>query len=240
MSHATSTPTVRGTAKRTGISLAVVIGAVVLAGLVYVGVTIAFGDLGEHRVVVDLLATDISFLLVGLAFLRWSGAQPITVDRPTASDLRVGGFALVVAVLAEGTRQVLVALTAVGAGGTVPASETIGFGAALAMIAMMVLVAPPVEEFLFRGVIQRYVRDVSSTKVGIAVATLLFVPIHALGILMTAVNASGVIALVGTLVVVSVAFGISYARTDNLIVPIGIHAAYNATTVVIGIVVASV
>jgi len=241
MTHPTSTPTLKGTVKRIAIAFVAVVVAVLFAGLVFGVISVAIDGLGESELlVVDMLATEFGFFLVGLVFLRWIRSQSITFERPTGPDLRVGGLALGVAVLAEVGRQILVKLTTVGAGGTVPASETGGLGVALVTMAVMIFVAPPVEEFLFRGVIQRYVRETSSTWTGIAVGTLFFVPMHALGILATTVNLSGIIAILGTLVIVSVAFGIAYARSDNLFVPIGVHAAYNVTTLVIGAIVVGI
>jgi len=185
MAHASNN--VRGVATRTGISVALVVGAIVVSGLLTV--PIVFGIRGVETgwtTALTLLAGELGYLIAAVAFLALrSDRSFVPVHRPNGAQLRIGAFAVGGGIVAEATRQLAVELTSLGAASTVPGVEAGPLGIALTLLAVVV-VAPPAEELLFRGVVQRYVADVSSTRGGIAVATLLFVPVHVAGIALTA------------------------------------------------------
>ena len=231
MSTTTST---RSIAKRSGVSLGLVLAAVLLGGLGAVSfVEGAVGDpegLGEGwLLVIQVAASQIGFALAAAAFLWFGPGWPfVAIDRPSTRGLRVGAVALGLAVAIEGLRQLTVLLTDLGAGGTVPVAENPEPLAAAVLVAFMIFGAPVAEELLFRATIQQYVTNVSSPAIGITVATLLFVPVHAIGILIASPTTVGAAAVVVALAGVSVAFGLAYEKTGNLAVPIGVHASYNA------------
>ena len=237
MSHATPTD-VRSIVTRTGIAAALVVVGVIVGYLLAVGASIGVvlgtGEIGESEIlVVSLVATQIGFLLAALGFL-WRRADHsfVACRRPTLGEVRVGAVALVAALGAQAALQLLETFTGLEPASTLSISDGVGTTWLLAIAALTVFAAPPVEELLFRGIVQRYVRDVSSTTVGIAVATLLFVPVHGFMIVATATSVAGTIATILVLVVVSIALGGAYARTDNLAVPICVHMGYNAFSAV--------
>jgi hypothetical protein len=82
------------------------------------------------------------------------------------------------------------------------------------------------EELLFRGVVQTRLRETISPAVGILLASVIFAAIH-----YAAVSGSPMARFtsISLLVFPSVVFGIVYEYTNNLVVPVLIHGAYNAT-----------
>lgn len=87
----------------------------------------------------------------------------------------------------------------------------------------MILVAP-VEEFLFRGVIQGRLRGRFGPVAAIAGSSLLFGALHLsnyTGSILPIVSGALLITTVGAV------FGALYERTGNLAVPVLVHAIYN-------------
>lgn len=209
------------------------------AGLVF---ALLFGadSLGTAEVfLLGGLATQVGFLVGALGFLRWkSDPEFLLVRRPTGRELGVGAAALVLAVGAEVGRRLVVRFTTVESAGTVPAMEDPATVTLVGIVAFTVLVAPPVEELLFRGVVQRYVAEASTATIGIAVATVLFVPMHGLQVLTSAPGVPAVAATLTALAVVSISIGAAYARTDTVAIPVGVHVCYNASSLAIGVAVA--
>lgn len=82
------------------------------------------------------------------------------------------------------------------------------------------------EELLFRGVVQTRLRETFSPAVGILLASVIFAAIH-----YAAVSGSPMARFtsISLLIFPSVVFGIVYEYTDNLVVPVLIHGAYDAT-----------
>lgn len=101
-----------------------------------------------------------------------------------------------------------------------------------ATAAMFVLVAPPAEEYLFRGVIQGRLRDAFGPTGAIASAGLLFGTIHFFNYIGSPLPAMIAGALV--LAVVGAIFGYVYERADNLLVPIVAHVGYNLALMAVG------
>lgn len=188
--------------------------------------------------VVDLFATQLAFALVALAFLhRYLGWDFVSIARPTGRELRFAGVLLALVTAVEALRQLSVRYDLVAEAGTLGAGEEISTTAAVVIFLLTVLAAPLAEELLFRGVIQEYVGAVATPAVGIAVATVLFVPMHGLGILTSTSSVLAGAMVVLVLVILSVALGVAYGRTENLAAPILLHAGYNvlATVLVVGI-----
>ncbi|QIB76555.1 CPBP family intramembrane metalloprotease [Halogeometricum borinquense] len=82
------------------------------------------------------------------------------------------------------------------------------------------------EELLFRGVVQSRLRESFSPAVGILLASVIFAAIHFFAIGGTPMAR---LTSISILLLPSVVFGIVYEYTDNLLVPIFIHGAYDAT-----------
>lgn len=100
----------------------------------------------------------------------------------------------------------------------------------LGLAALSIVVVAPVEEFVFRGVIQSRLRDRFGSLPAIVGASLLFGSLHL-------ANYSGnpVAIVAGALMITAVGsiFGALYEWTDNLTVPILVHAVYN--TILMGL-----
>lgn len=236
-----ATSDVGGIAKRTILSIGIVIAAVILGNLGYLALqrsleAVAGGIGAGPDLFVSLIGLQIAFAAVALlALSKVVGWESVFVGRPDGNARLVVAVGAGLAASVELLRQLAVRFTALEAASTLPTEGEIGAGAMLAVVAATVLVAPLGEELLFRGVVQDYVAGASASAVGIAVATLLFVPLHSLGILTTAPNVAAALAAFAPVTVLSVAAGVAYVRTENLTVPILLHVTYNLLTVVIAV-----
>lgn len=95
----------------------------------------------------------------------------------------------------------------------------------LGLAVLSVVLVAPIEEFVFRGVVQGRLREHFGPVPAIAGSSLLFGSMHLAnysGRLLPIVAGALMISVIGSI------FGILYERTDNLAVPILVHAAYNA------------
>lgn len=96
----------------------------------------------------------------------------------------------------------------------------------LYMIVVSLLIVGPIEELLFRGVVQGLLRKAFDAWPAILLASLIFGLIHFPAVQGTTEEAllySGVAALLGVLL------GYVYERTGNILVPAIAHGVYNAT-----------
>ena len=98
----------------------------------------------------------------------------------------------------------------------------------LIMIGIVFFFNAPAEEFLFRNIVQKRLYAAFGRLTAVVVASAIFALIH---IMSYAVLSDSLLATLVPVVVVfggSIIFGLLYAKTDNLVVPIGAHAAFNA------------
>ncbi|MFB6128938.1 MAG: lysostaphin resistance A-like protein [Halorhabdus sp.] len=96
----------------------------------------------------------------------------------------------------------------------------------LALAPLSFLVIAPAEELFYRNIVQKSLYDWFSRRRAVLIASALFALIH-----IPAYYTRGVIPLLTTLpilFVLALVLGESYRRTRNLIVPILIHAVFNA------------
>jgi hypothetical protein len=228
-------------AKRFGISVGLVTSSLVV-GLVFAialgfSVTAVTGGLPTDYVsVIDLVTTQSGFAVVALGFLgAVTGWRYVEIRTPTRGELRLVAPALIIVLTTEALRQLSVRQGYVGAGGTLSTPEGMSATAIAVLLGLTVVLAPPVEELFFRGVVQQYVADAASPTAGIVVATVLFVPVHGLGILLSTSSLLAASVVVLVLAMLSTVLGVAYARTQNLAVPILIHAGYNLLTIFVAI-----
>jgi len=120
----------------------------------------------------------------------------------------------------------MIALTIMEGAGIAPetdyAETSIPFIIGFALISTFIVA--PVEEYLFRGVIQGRLRKSMGAPAAIAVASLLFGSVH---ILNYAGPLAGVLAATLLIVMVGAILGALYEYTGNLWAPVIAHAAYN-------------
>ncbi|WP_281196122.1 CPBP family intramembrane glutamic endopeptidase [Halorubrum sp. F4] len=105
----------------------------------------------------------------------------------------------------------------------VPAGDPVEYY--LAMVAVSLLVVGPVEEVLFRGVVQGGLRRAFDAAPAILIAGVLFGLVHLSGIEGTPVERW---AYVGVVIVLGCVLGYLYERTGNVLVPGLAHGVYNA------------
>jgi membrane protease YdiL (CAAX protease family) len=110
----------------------------------------------------------------------------------------------------------------------VPAGDPVTYY--LAMIAVSLAVVGPVEELLFRGVVQGGVRRAFDAAPAVLVASLAFGLIHLPAVSGTMAERW---AYVGVVVVLGAVLGALYEWTDNVVVPGLVHGVYNAVTYVV-------
>jgi membrane protease YdiL (CAAX protease family) len=200
----------------------VVVG-VALGGLQGVGLT---SD--SAPVVFELTQTAVNFLgllLVTLAYLYWRDERSlIGFRRPTKRDLAVvagGAVVLVVAIVALETVLSQIGLTpdenvAVQTGRDNPTLF-------LYYIPVVLFLNSPAEELLFRGVVQGLFRRAYGVVPGIIAAGAIFGGIHYLAL----AGQGSAAAYVAIAFVSGVVLGALYEYTENLLVPIVVHAAWN-------------
>lgn len=187
-------------------------------------------------------AGTVSGLLVGVLALQLFGFGGVVAvalrvrDEPWRSVLRVGpltewvvfygtavGLALmVVASLASGLFALLniePAESAVGA-----AEDPLFY---VVLLAVSTLVVVPMEEAFFRGFVQTALQERFHTAVAIVVASLLFVTVHT----SVSVGSGGEVLALGLFFTLGVVLGVSYAVTENLLVPIIGHALFNGVQI---------
>lgn len=174
------------------------------------------------------VASQLGFLAVAYWYAHRRGLR-VRIDPPTgrgAVYVVVGTIAALLAV--SGLSYLLERLD------MVPGSvlEEIAAGnpnILLGLAALSVIVVAPIEEFLFRGVIQGRLRQSFGPVGAVAGSSLLFGSVHlanytgALGSVL-----AGALLIAGT----GLVLGIVYELTRNLTVPIAVHAIYNVVLLV--------
>ncbi|MFA9503962.1 lysostaphin resistance A-like protein [Natrinema sp. H-ect1] len=178
-----------------------------------------------------LILSFLGFVLVGALYLAVTdrGWSYVDLRTPTLRDLGyalagvVGGFAFFVLV------SLLVQLFSLP---TADNSVTTYIGddqtMVLVMIGIVFFFNAPAEEFLYRNIVQKRLYDAFSRPRAVAIASLIFGLIH---FPVYAVLSESLLATMVPVVVVvggAAIFGFLYAKTDNLLVPIAAHAAFNA------------
>jgi len=98
----------------------------------------------------------------------------------------------------------------------------------LVLMALSIGIIGPAEELVYRNVVQKSIAEAVSLPVGIGVATVVYVAVHVPALFLGGGSVTAVLPAVVVLTVLSVALGMSYARTENLVVPALAHGLYNA------------
>ena len=165
------------------------------------------------------------FVLIAGAYLVWRDAFDLfSVDVPDLRDLGgvVGGaVALFVAAIAVSfVIQQLGVQTATNQAVELGQQNPALF---LYMIPITILVVAPAEELLFRGVVQGLFRRAYGVVPGLVLASALFGVAHWL-----ALTGGGKLTYVAIAAVLGIVLGTVYELTDNLVVPVAIHGAWNA------------
>jgi hypothetical protein len=184
------------------------------------------------------LSQIIAFLGVGLVYLRWRGFDRgemisyLGLRRPSALEFVIAVVGPVVVLFTALTVGSIVLLFAPEPAQNQGAQTALENPSIIPiMIAAMLLVVGPCEEFLFRGVIQNRARETFSAAPAILLAAAVFAPLHVVSL------AGGVTAMLTTvsiLFVPALIFGAVYEYTRNLIVVALMHGLYNSFLLTIG------
>lgn len=176
-----------------------------------------------------VLVQGFAFGGVALGYLRRRGLglEYLHISRPSLQDVltAVGGYVLALTAALGGA--ILVSMTGIEAG----RNQVAELGAKHPEVLLLLIPASyvfigPGEELLFRGVIQSRLRETLDPVPAVLLASLIFAAIHYTALTGGAGQRLVTIAL---LFLPSLVFGSAYELTDNLVVPILIHATYNAT-----------
>lgn len=197
----------------------------VAAGIVFLVPMFVLGyDIDSTPVLVGSTAAgQLGFFAVAYGYARYRDVT-VSIEIPSRRDLGYVGVGTIVALfVAIGLSYVLSVLD------LVPGSVIEDVGVRdptffLALAVLSVILVAPVEEFLFRGVIQGRLRGQFGPLSAIVGSSLLFGAMHLsnyTGSILPIVSGALLISAVG------VVFGTLYERTGNLAVPTLVHAIYN-------------
>jgi membrane protease YdiL (CAAX protease family) len=169
----------------------------------------------------------VGFLVVGLAYLRWRGPD-VDLFRIRVPSLREIGWVVAGLVgLFVLLNVVSVIISALGVESAENAAVVQGREQPtlfLYLIGVTILFTAPAEELLFRGLVQGLFRKAYGVVPGILIASVLFGVVH-----YVALSGSGSrLPYIAVAAALGVVLGAVYERTENLAVPILVHAGYNA------------
>ncbi|WP_336000597.1 CPBP family intramembrane glutamic endopeptidase [Halorientalis halophila] len=97
---------------------------------------------------------------------------------------------------------------------------------ALYFVALSILVIAPVEELAYRNVLQKYLYESFSGHAAIVLGAVVFAAVHFSQY--ASANPLGTLTTLVVIFVLSLLLGYVYYRTENLVVPILVHGAFNA------------
>ena len=199
------------------------------------GLAVSLGLVAEGTTAFQVLRTVLQFagfLLAVVGYLAITDEWKLVgISRPTLRDggLVVGG-GLILFAFQYGALFVLgeVGLSTGQNQAIVPAGDPVVYY--LTMIAVSLLVVGPVEEVLFRGVVQGGLRRAFDAIPAIVLASLAFGLIHLPSVSGTLAERWAYVAVV---VVLGSVLGALYERTNNVLVPGLAHGVYNAVIYVV-------
>ena len=100
----------------------------------------------------------------------------------------------------------------------------------LPMIPLSVLLTGPVEELLYRGVVQTRLKQAFSAAPAVAIAAAVFSVVHVPAYAAGGSLDTSLLTTLAVLFVLGGVLGVLYEHTDNLFVPAVAHGVYNAVT----------
>ena len=214
----------RAGAVATGLTVTAIVASFVVGfGAIIPAILLGYAVDALPVLVAGLIAGQLGFLAVGYLYVRWRDFS-IPLSRPSRRGVGiiVGGTVLALAV-AMGM-SLLIQFLGVLPESVIEETATLHPAFLLVIAALSVVLVAPVEEYLFRGVIQGRLRESFGPVGAVLGASLLFGAVHVFNYL-----GSPIQMLAGVLLITSVGvvFGALYELTDNLTVPIMVHAIYN-------------
>lgn len=216
-------------------SLSLVLVAFLVAGLLN-GLTTAginaFGITEEAAPVAHSLlpmaAHFIGFLVVAIGYVEWADCRSlVSVTVPSVRDvlLIVIGFAVLVGSL----NGLEVLFSEFGFEPADNSAVVAGEGNPelyLYIIPIVILLNAPAEELLFRGVVQGRFRQAYGVVPGVLLAAAVFGLVHYVAL----VGSGSQLVYVTIAAAAGVILGAAHEYTENLVVPIAMHACWNVAT----------
>ncbi|RXK47401.1 CPBP family intramembrane glutamic endopeptidase [Halorientalis pallida] len=214
-----------------GFTVALAIGGGAFIGL-FVGQLFALPLYPPDTALEYSVVTTIGYLgSVGFVVLYLRGRRLsfdyVDVSVPSARDLLVAAGGLFCLLLLLGTVTTLIQQLGL------PSSESrIQQQAmenptlALSLVALSILVIAPVEELAYRNVVQKYLYEWFTERSAVVLGAAVFAAVH-----FSQYQNANPLATLTTLTVIfflSLLLGYVYYRTENLVVPILVHGAFNA------------
>ncbi|WP_231190390.1 CPBP family intramembrane glutamic endopeptidase [Haladaptatus sp. DYF46] len=171
-----------------------------------------------------LVGGQTGFLVAGYAVARYR-KMAIPISRPNGRQIGIAFGGAAIAIVIASALWYLVESLGLAPGSVIENVAVNDPSLFLWIAGLSVVLIAPVEEFLFRGVVQGTLREAFGPVGAIVGASLLFGSLHLANFTgEVATLASGV----ALLIVTGAVFGVLYEWTDSLTVPIVAHAAYNA------------
>jgi hypothetical protein len=208
------------------LSLVVALVLALVTGLVMLFA--GFGVTSTPTLIVSLTGTQAGFAVGVYAYLRWRN-EPLSNLGVAVPDVK--GLVLVVGGLVATLALSLTASLAVTLLDLDPAQNATTSQASsdptslLLLIPVMLLVVGPCEELLFRGVVQRRIRERASAPVAIVLGGALFASVHFIALIG---DLSAIATTIGILFFPSLVFGAIYEYGKNIVVNALVHGLYNS------------
>ena len=211
-----------------------------LVGLVFVslsvslvGAVVPIPEGTPGRAALLMVAQYGGILSVALLYLDvndWSPSD-LRLEWPDRRDLgwTVAGVVVLFATLAAATlvaEQLGLAVTE----HSVSESAEDNPAVLLPMIPLSVLLTGPVEELLYRGVVQTRLKQAFSAAPAVAIAAAVFSVVHVPAYAAGGSLDASLLTTLAVLFVLGGVLGVLYEHTDNLFVPAVAHGVYNAVT----------
>ena len=220
----------RGTAHALGVVLAafaagVVVLPVVVAPFVDPFVPLFDGDdLTSEGYLIFSAVQFVGFIAVAVGYVRWKEIALFDISMPSLRDVAwiVGGF-IILYVVAHGLALLISALGLQTAENSVIETGRQDPRIFLYMIPISFLLIGPGEELVFRGVVQGLLRKAYGVLPAVLVASVLFGVAHTV-----ALQGGGKATYVAVAIGLGLVLGSVYERSENILVPIVIHGAWNA------------
>jgi membrane protease YdiL (CAAX protease family) len=212
-----------------GVILVAIVAAFALTFVVGIAVFLAgFGIDSTPVLLAGLLGSQAGFVVAVLAFLRWRG-EPLSnvgLAVPGLKGVVLAALGLVAALVVSLSASIAATFLELQPAQNATTSQASSDPTSLLLlIPFMILVVGPAEELLFRGIVQRRIRERASAPVAIVLGGALFASVHFVALVG---DLSAIATTIGILLLPSLVFGALYEYGKNVVVNALVHGLYNS------------